>query len=209
MNVSYTEEKNGCKIKWDKVSFAEYYEISLSDNGINNWIYEGDTDNSEYVVKANNSLKRYVRIRACNNSGKGEWSCVNPLVLIKDVPVQVEGLRIKHLCENKFKIVWGKQLGIEKYNLYRIVKGCEPVCIYSNEQNSYIDTFDEECEYYVTAVNGYGESVPSCRRDNFEDGLAYFDPLPDTVFVRDTVNNEYYPGTNYKRNERKVLHYPN
>ncbi len=209
MNVSYTEEKNGCKIKWDKVSFAEYYEISLSDNGINNWIYEGDTDNSEYVVKANNSLKRYVRIRACNNSGKGEWSCVNPLVLIKDIPVQIEGLKIKHLCENKFKIVWGKQLGIEKYNLYRIVKGCEPVCIYSNEQNSYIDTFDEECEYYVTAVNGYGESVPSCRRDNFEDGLAYFDPLPDTVFVRDTVNNEYYPGTNYKRNERKVLHYPN
>ena len=66
----------------------------------------------------------------------------------------------------------------------------------------------DEGEYFVTAINGNGESLPSEVRTTYS-RLAKWDHHPEKKFIRDTRSNEHgYSGFDYVNNQQKpVLKY--
>ena len=198
--VSYVEDVKGVNITWTDCKCREYI---VNING------------KEHVTTTPNlylSLdkgKYIVNIISKNNNIFVKQSMDYPMYIKKDKPVKVEGLRITRR-KNFFDIVWGEQLGILKYNLYRTLNGKTEI-LYSGTNTSFKECeMNDNAEYFVTAQNGFGESEKSHIRDTIPGGTSCWDPLPDEGFVRDTQRNEHgFPGYDFRINEnRKILSYP-
>ena len=132
------------------------------------------------------------------------------MYITKKPPERVEGVLVTRHSEF-IDISWGQQLGVKVYNLYRINENNNTEKIYSGTKTTFADMIQSNnVKYYVTAENEIGESIASIIRDTASGGMADWDPIPETEFVRDTINNEHgFAGFDYKYNEnRRILEYP-
>lgn len=96
-------------------------------------------------------------------------------------------------------------LGCGVYKLYKVEDG---------ETRLFYEGGDRKISvpqgmYYVTSVNGNGESMPSLSRSTWDERAAW-DNRPEKGFVRDTRSHEHgYSGFDYINNKLKpILRYP-
>lgn len=196
-------------VKWDQTAGAKGYEIFVSDDG--EYTYEragecaaqaGENFFTKSGLKAG---KYYVRVRGVSGEKRGEYSHAYPVYVAEDLPHCPEGLRVVK-NGNGFTASWGEVLGCDIYRLYREEKG-KAELIYEGRARSF--ELKEAGEYFVTGVNGNGESAPSLKRST-SDALADWDNRPDTGFVRDCRCFEHgYSGFDYiKSYKREIRKYP-
>lgn len=203
-NLRYVEEQNGFSPIFTQTDDADAYEIRVEEADGTSRI---EPCASGKCVEMQGSYAS-IAVRAVGAGGYGAWSVPIPITRKQMSSTRVEGLRVC-LHPEYTQISWGKKDGISHYCLYR--ENAEGItCIYRGIQTHYHDRKNGFCRYYVTCVNGYGESAPSIVRDTSEDGMATFDPMPDIRYVRDTIVNLHgYGGFDYQYNEnRRILSYP-
>ena len=161
-----------------------------------------------------NGEKLHIRVRGENDDNQGEYSIDYPVYISENVPPAPQGLKAWR-CQASYKIIWGSCLGVEKYRLYKKIKGSEGLeIIFEGYENEFIDTQSDRdgriYEYFVTAVNGNGESAKSAVRNTAPEGLAFWDPRPSEEFRRYTKSHEYgYNGFDFPKNFNATeLSYP-
>lgn len=197
-DISYCEDKDGVHIKWNCRGGRGYVaEVGGT---------EYRTQKPELCLKLDTG-KYIVRIRT--EDGTRE-SMDYPMYITKEPPKRVEGVLLtRH--KDFAALSWGEQLGVLRYKLYKAVCGEKPEIIYTGSRTEYDDFKPSEgASWFVTAENGIGESEASLVRTLADGGMSDWDPVPDTEFIRDTINNEHgFAGFDYKYNEnRKILKYP-
>ncbi|MDY3929658.1 MAG: hypothetical protein SOZ34_09900 [Clostridia bacterium] len=200
-NITYCEKKDGVTISWNGRNCSEYIVK------VNNLTYT--TNNSSIDLQLDEG-KYIVNICGKNNGQLGRQSMDYPMYITKKPPERVEGVLVTRHSEF-IDISWGQQLGVKAYNLYRINENNNTEKIYSGTKTAFSDMIQSnDVKYYVTAENEIGESRASIIRDTARGDMADWDPIPETEFVRDTINNEHgHPGFDYKYNEnRRILEYP-
>lgn len=193
---------SGFALEWTKIPNIKEYEISLSDDGEYTYKIVGKTQKENMNLSGLAKGKYHVRIRGIADNKFGEWSHAYPVYITDEKPHRPEGLRVVKNGIN-FTATWGETLGCGEYRLYR-TDSSEPV--YKGKERHAVV---EKGEYFVTAVNGNGESEPSLIRST-ESELASWDNHPETDFIRDLRSNEHgYAGFDYLGNRRLgVLEYP-
>lgn len=203
-HLRYVEVPDGITLFFNPTSGAVSYELCVTDaNGASRClpVALGQTipDIPMYAT---------LRVRAVGEGGTGQWSAPLPVHPRKAVPTRVEGLRVL-LKEGGTELHWGRKEGVSAYRLYR-EEGDVWNCISESRQTVFFDPVTDTHRYFVTCVNGFGESAPSLFRDSTPDGLAAFDPMPNRRFIRDTIVNHHgYGGFDYEYNEnRQILTYP-
>lgn len=200
--VSYVNTPEGVQIVFDAVPFADRYEAEL--DGV--VLPAADAQ----LCIAHVAGTPILRVRALNQGGAGAWSDPIRVQVLTDKPRHVDGLRVM-AKKNGYQILWGQMAGVSSYRLYRADSGKPMQCIYEGADTRYFDpAADETAVYYVSCVNGYGESELSLPRDTRPGGAAYYDPAPEVRFQRNTlINHHGYGGFDYVYNEnRKILTYP-
>lgn len=205
-DIKITECSEGVQIYAERINCANGYEFAVGENN-NDFDFIMSDENALFVEKRDNKL--YIKVRAVNGSNKGEWSDITAVYFTQKVPNPPKGFRVKS-HSNGTEFTWGRLYGVSVYKLYKCLNDRTCECIYEGTENKYFVADKAECEYFVTAVNGYGESEKSVVRNTYLDGSAYFDPIPDVKYVRDTIINHHgYGGFDYNYNEnRKILNYP-
>ncbi len=201
--LSYVNTPNGLLVRFDPNPFAAGYELEIDGNRT-----VACQDTQLLLPEASGRLT--LRARAVCESGEGEWSDGITAWVLADVPRHVNGLRVM-AKKDGYQIRWGRMAGVSGYKLYRVDAGEEMRCIYEGEEPRYFDTeADETAVYYVSCINGFGESPLSLPRDARPGGMAYLDPEPEIRFQRNTlVNHHGYGGFDYVYNEnRRILDYP-
>lgn len=197
--------KDGCIVKWEHALNAEEYEISLSDDLEYTWKTIGkvraDFGENSFVIEKLDLKKYHVRVRGVAKNAYGEWSHAYPVYVTDDVPHCPDGLRVVK-SSNGFVAVWGEVLGCGEYRLYKV--GDKIPRYIGKDRQAEVD----EGEYFVTAVNGNGESSPSLVRSTKSE-LATWDNHPEKGFVRDSRSNEHgYCGFDFIGNKkRECLNY--
>ena len=156
-----------------------------------------------YTVDALSEGKYFVRVRGCRADTVGKYSHPYPVYVTAEKPHCPEGLRVVK-ADEKFLATWGKVLGADVYRLYRCSKEGSVLVYEGAEQKLYV----EKGAYFVTCLNGNGESEPSLIRST-EDSLAHWDHHPEKGFIRNTRSGEDgYPGFKYIHNaESEILQY--
>ena len=110
-------------------------------------------------------------------------------------PHHPDGLRIVK-NGNKYVATWGEVLGCGEYRLYKV--GSKTPVYAGKERQAEVNIG----EYFVTAVNGNGESEPSLIRST-KCELAEWDKHPEKGFVRDPRSNEHgYAGFDFIGNKK-------
>lgn len=182
------------------------YEIQVSADGENTWKTVGITPNMFFNLDNLACGKYHVRVRGLRGVEKGEFSNSYPVYITNQKPHCPTGLRITQLQNRKYEITWGQVLGCSQYHLYLRQKD-KYVLVYEGEMRRFISSY--EGSYYVTAVNGNGESEASISRDT-SDILTRWDNHQEKGFIRDTRSHERgYPGFDYINNPLCVsLSYP-
>lgn len=206
---------NSVDIMWKEALGAEAYCLDVSKDGGKSWyeIFTGLKENFCRLSGFDNGSKLHIRVRGVNKEYCGDWSHEYPVYITDRVPEAVEGLKVWK-WENKFKILWGWQLGVDRYRLYRRKKGETSLeLVYEGPEHEFIDEINSQSglyEYVASAVNNNGEGNKSLPRDTAPNGLAFWDPQPFEGFRRYSKSHEYgYPGFNpWKNDTRKELTYP-
>lgn len=153
-------------------------EIS-QDEGIT-WETVGKTADSTFVLTGLKKGKYHIRAVSVNGDVRASEAVEYPVYVNDRIPHYPEGLRMK-LSDGCAALEWGKVLGTVKYRVYKKHTGSSKAeMIYEGPLNSWKD-YDPDIrksaaypddrrltgdtadypEYYVTAVNGRGESAPS------------------------------------------------
>lgn len=204
------------EVQWKGAAGAAGYRVELSRDGGSNWtVAVAETASCDCVLSGlENGTKIHVRVQGFNENGRGNWSHDYPVYITEDSPSAPEGLKVWSWGAG-FRIIWGKQLGVKEYRLYRRAMGTEMFqTVYRGISCEYIDTGiagrSEIYEYAASACNGNGESGLSLLRYTAPDGLAYWDPQPEQGFCRYTRSHEYgYNGFDHWNNGLfRALHYP-
>ena len=198
--------KEGFDLYWDEINGADGYDIFLGTNAkefkfIGN--VKAETGENSYSFNGLADGKYFVKICAVKGERKGEHSHPYPVYVNKEIPHCPEGLRIEER-EGGYKASWGAVLGAGSYRLYQ-KNGKHNKVVYEGKLRS---VRVDEGEYFVTAINGNGESLPSEVRTTYS-RLAKWDHHPEKKFIRDTRSNEHgYSGFDYVNNQQKpVLKY--
>ncbi len=205
-NIFYIQSPDGVDVGFDKVENSDFYELALVGENGNNSLIRVNEPKAD--LKGLNG-KYLVKIRAVNADAKGEWSDVYPMYATNLNPEKIQGFKLRFI-NTGYEATWGKQLGVKEYKLYRFNGNDEPQCVYCGTENKFIDNPPSgEYGYFVTCVNGFGESEKSIVR-NTNSPSVHFDPMPEIKYVRDTIVNLHgYGGFDYEYNEnRKILSYP-
>lgn len=185
--------KGGFTLEWKPT--AKEYEIALSDDGEYTYKSIGRTSENSFTASGLTNAKYHVRVRASIGGKTGEWSHAYPVYVTEEKPHCPNGLRVLK-TENGFIAEWGEVLGCGEYRLYK-VGDKTPIYIGKERQAEVSDG-----EYFVTAVNGNGESAPSLVR-SAKSELATWDNHPEKGFVRDPRSNEHgYRGFDYIGNKK-------
>ncbi len=198
---------DGFTAKWQNISGAEVYEISVSEDLEYTYKIVGEikkaVGENAFTVSGLKQGKYHVRVCGLRGDKRGEYSHAYPVYVTLKMPHQPEGLRVV-ATNGKYLASWGEVLGSDFYNLYK--KGKKNKLIYSGRERK---TVVEDGEYFVTAVSGNGESAPSLvRSTNCE--RARWDNHPEIRFVRDCRSHEHgYGGFDYIKNpDKPTLDYP-
>lgn len=185
---------DGFTLDWEKISAATEYEISISDDGEYSYKQIGKTVENSFTASGLKSSKYHVRVRGLSEGKIGEWSHAYPVYVTAEKPHYPDGLRV--VKTNKgFVAVWGEVLGCEEYRLYKV--GVKRPVYTGKERLAEVG----DGEYFVTAVNGNGESAPSLVRSTKSE-LATWDNHPEKGFVRDPRSCEHgYAGFDFIGNK--------
>ena len=154
-------------------------------DGGKHWETVTTTLHSPYKL-SKDGYKDKIHIRAVAMNGKRAASSAKeyPVYVTGEAPHYPEGIWMK-LDDNRVEISWGKVLGVQKYRLYRRVKGEQEFrLIYEGKANCFVDktaagvckafampgSLDNRLqdrhglkvyEYAVASVNGNGEGALS------------------------------------------------
>lgn len=202
VNVIGAVVKNGgFTLEWEKLSTAEEYEVSISDDGEYSYKSIGKTCENSFTASGLESGKYHVRVRGLQEGKTCEWSHAYPVYVTAEKPHCPEGLRVVKTA-NGFTAEWGEVLGCGEYRLYKV--GYELPVYIGRERQAEV----KDGEYFVTAVNGNGESAPSLIRSTKSE-LATWDNHPEKGFVRDPRSNEHgYAGFDFIGNKKlKIVEY--
>ena len=194
----------GCSILWNSLGEKVCYHIELSADHEITWNKIATVDTNSYNFDNLANGKYHIRIRGERGNEIGEYCHPFPIYVNDKRPHAPEGLRIRAKGD-KFIVSWGKVLGVDKYRLYKI---------FNNKAELVYEGDNKEVEvtggaYYVTCLNGNGESDRSLIRTSDEE-IVYWDNHPEKGFERDTRSYEYgYPGFDFLKNAYKpILQYP-
>lgn len=205
-DIKIIEQPGGIQIKFEKINNAVGYEAAISEDNIDFNVLS-IKDNCLFIKTRDKKL--YIKIRAVNDFQKGEWSNVSAVYFTGKIPKAVKGFNIKAQKDGIY-FSWGRKYGVSQYRLYKCMHDNTSICIYEGSENKYFQKDSSECEYFVTCVNGYGESQASVVKNTYKNGPAYSDPMPDVKYLRDTIVNLHgYGGFDYEyNNNRRILEYP-
>ena len=195
--------KNGVSLWWNPIDGVEEYEVEIKRYSEEYYTKIKTVKDCRYTVDGLTEDKYFVRIRGIREDCKGEYSHPYPVYITDEIPHCPEGLRVVKDGE-RFLASWGKVLGVNVYRLYRRLKDGDVLVYEGAEQKLHV----EKGEYFVTSLNGNGESKPSLLRST-EDAIASWDNHPEKGFIRNTRSGEDgYPGFNYIENgESEILKY--
>ena len=195
----------GGRVVIDPVASATRYRLGLSRDGGTSWteVLTGTIDQLS-VTGLRDGEKVHVRVTALNDEHASEPGPGYPLYVSKEAPAAPDGLRVA-LSEGAAALSWGEILGASAYRLYvrhRSDKGA--TLLYQGTERSYLDrragirgpasvpsstpVVGEPplAEYWVTALNGNGESPRSRVADTDPASWRNWDPKPGERFRRVT-----------------------
>lgn len=178
-------EKNHFLIYWQNPNRLKSVRLEVSVDGGKHWETVTTTLHSPYKL-SKDGYKDKIHIRAVAMNGKRAASSAKeyPVYVTGEAPHYPEGIWMK-LDDNQVEISWGKVLGVQKYRLYRRVKGEQEFrLIYEGKANCFVDktaagvckafampgSLDNRLqdrhglkvyEYAVASVNGNGEGALS------------------------------------------------
>lgn len=178
-------EKNHFLIYWQNPNRLKSVRLEVSVDGGKHWETVTTTLHSPYKL-SKDGYKDKIHIRAVAMNGKRAASSAKeyPVYVTGEAPHYPEGIWMK-LDDNRVEISWGKVLGVQKYRLYRRVKGEQEFrLIYEGKANCFVDktaagvckafampgSLDNRLqdrhglkvyEYAVASVNGNGEGALS------------------------------------------------
>lgn len=195
--------KDGAYIAWKKVAGAENYELEVKAYADEAYTKVVTVQELHYTVKGLSEGKYFVRVRGVRADAVGEYSHPYPVYVTSEIPHCPEGLRVVEK-DGAFTASWGQVLGADTYRLYRCTNDGN-VLIYEGATRNVVVS---QGKYFVTCVNGNGESKPSLYRSTVEE-LARWDHHPEKGFIRNTRSGEDgYPGFKYIHNgESEILQY--
>ncbi|MDR6550872.1 fibronectin type III domain-containing protein [Paenibacillus qinlingensis] len=214
--TSVVVSSHQAEVTWRHAEGASGYQMEQSKDGGQSWTLAGQeiSGTRTLLTGLDNESKIHLRVRACHADKCGKWSHDYPVYVTTRVPLAPEGLKVWK-WGSAYRILWGRQLGVRGYKLYRRVQGAELFhLIYEGAASEWIDTeisgLPNVYEYAVSACNGNGEGMKSLLRDTAAGGLAEWDPQPEQGFRRYTPSHEYgYHGFDHWGNARKSeLRYP-
>jgi hypothetical protein len=204
--VIRTENRaGGGRVVVEPVSAATHYRLELSaDNGAT-WSALETTDKPLFTVAGlTNDRKVHVRAVALNERNESAPGPEYPLYVSSAPPPAPDGLRIQ-LASGTAELSWGEILGAAEYRLYaRAAPEKEFRPLFRGRERSFVDrrsgiracdpmpsstravTRPGVVEYYVTAVNGNGESSPSRVATTDPAAWRNWDPRPGEKFRRVT-----------------------
>lgn len=195
--------KNSVRISWAPTVGAEKYEVEIKRYDAEDYQNSKTVSELSCTVDELTEGKYFVRIRGIRADAVGTYSHPYPVYITAEKPHCPEGLRVVKDGE-KFLASWGKVLGVDVYRLYRRLKDGDVLVYEGAEQKFHV----EEGTYFVTCINGNGESEPSLMRST-DDALACWDHHPEKGFICNTRSGEDgYPGFRYIENaESEILKY--
>jgi len=197
--VNSIYEKKGVRLKWENPNSHKEVRLELSyDNG-KTWISRLKTTRNTFLLPKEAVAKVHVRAVSVNGNKAAEEAPEYPVYFTGEPPHYPEGLCLK-IDSDKVHLSWGKVLGVEKYRLYRkvnekalliyegirncftdsTVKGLTKPCTYPGK-NDNLELSENQpiYEYYVTAVNGNGESLPGVTENT--DPTSWKNWYPNTL----------------------------
>ncbi len=195
--------KDGAYIAWKKVAGAENYELEVKAYADEAYTKVVTVQELHYTVKGLSEGKYFVRVRGVRADAVGEYSHPYPVYVTSKIPHCPEGLRVVEK-DGAFTASWGQVLGADTYRLYRCTNDGNVLVYEGATRNAVVS----QGKYFVTCVNGNGESKPSLYRSTVEE-LARWDHHPEKGFIRNTRSGEDgYPGFKYIHNgESEILQY--
>ena len=217
-------QKRGATLFLKKPATQQEVIVEISQDGGTSWKTAGKTTDSIYVLSGLKKGKYHVRAVSVNGDVRASEASEYPVYVEDKAPHCPEGFRLK-LSDGCALLDWGKVLGVRVYRVYKKTAGSSKYeMIYEGFANSYTD-YDpglkacagipddirlyRDCvnapEYYVTAVNGRGESIPSLSVSADPGSWANWYPDTELKFKRrsafwmppyvyqDMSPAEYYP----------------
>ncbi len=195
----------GARIIIGPVASATHYPLELSRDGGTTWTPVAATGGPELSVTGlSDGEKVHVRARALNAEHTSAPGAEYPLYVSNRPPAPPDGLRVG-LAAGAATLTWGEILGASEYRLYgRLKSERDFQRLYHGLERSHVDrrstlracdaipgktprsTPDAVAEYYVTAVNGNGESARSHPADTDPASWRNWDPKPGERFRRVT-----------------------
>lgn len=184
-----------CRVIWNKVPGAVFYQVRYSSNNGNSWqSLPPVKDTFALLTQLQNDTKIHLCVSA-SAAGTSAASALYPAYINNRLPHYPEGLML-YRQGNQWQISWGKVLGASHYTLYRRKKGAADTSyqkIYSGDKCMYNEILSGSSviwEYAVTATNGNGESIKSHSCNTDPDSFINWQPVPGEGFRRDTENHE-------------------
>jgi hypothetical protein len=189
----------------EPVAGATQYRLELSKDGGSTWAALGAQGAAELEVSGlEDQEKVHVRVVALNSMHASAPGAEYPLYVTNRPPPPPDGLRVE-LSNGAASVSWGQILGASEYRLYARVKMKDEFhLLYRGTNRSFLDKRDGiiACnsvpgqstgatdqaivDYYVTALNGNGESVRSRIANTDPAAWRNWDPMPGERFRRVT-----------------------
>lgn len=210
-SVLRTEYSNGGAIVYGTiVGGASSYQAEISDDEAHTWRHIGEATTPQFTLAGlTNSKKYHVRLIAKNKHYLSDPGSEYPLYITRQSPPSPDGLHVK-LSTGAANLTWGEVLGVTEYRLFRRKSGEENFSIvYRGLDTQWTDTSKsilqsstpvcnrvcvsqaaDICEYYVTANNHNGESLPSRRANTDPTSWRNWNPTGDEPFRRTQERNK-------------------
>lgn len=194
---------DGASVSWNRLAGADAYRVQLKAYDADEYETVATVQGTSYTFSGLSHGKYFVRVAGVRADASGEASHPYPVYVTAEKPHCPEGFHVTEAGE-QFLASWGAVLGVDHYRLYRRENGAVCLVYEGAEQRAYVS----DGEYFVTSVNGNGESMPSLVRSTKE-ALARWDNHPEKGFIRNTRSGEDgYPGFKYIHNaESEILQY--
>ena len=195
----------GARIIVEPVGAATRYQLELSRDGGTTWTPVEQQNNRLLSVNGlREEEKVHIRAIASNELHSSPPGPEYPVYATHQPPPPPDGLRVA-LADGAATVTWGEILGASEYRLYaRVRPDGEFQLLHRGIERRHLDRrpFIRSCnpipgpparranetviEYYVTAVNGNGESARSFTADTDPASWRNWDPKPGEPFRRVT-----------------------